>query len=49
MIKYGSAIQMVTGFTIGTEAELSKNTPDLNNLVGSPLDLNRRSENQNPP
>ena len=24
MIKYGSAIQMVTGFTIGTEAELSK-------------------------
>ena len=24
MIKYGSAIQMVTGFTIGTEADLSK-------------------------
>ena len=24
MIKYGSAIQMVTGFTIGSEAELSK-------------------------
>ena len=24
MIKYGSAIQMVTGFTIGTEDDLSK-------------------------
>lgn len=27
MIKYGSAIQMVTGFTIGTEADLSKKYP----------------------
>ena len=36
MIKYGSAMQMVTGFTIGTAEDLSKKYSEFEWSFGSP-------------